>query len=234
MAYIDPASYATRVVKAMYKSAGGMLEGTVKYGSLPRSALLLWQAPSLPLSAIIADVNKFSNNVMAQQVFLSLSAQASPFNRSLKLPGKPRTGSYIRSRETVQHWWRAKVGLRAKAPIMDNGSGLSRTERISAQALTELLMMAANHPSAQVFASSLSVAGIDGTTANMAKRGIAMNALGNAQLKTGTLRDVAAVAGYATGKSGQRYSVVGIINHPNASAARPALDALVEWAVLDE
>jgi D-alanyl-D-alanine carboxypeptidase/D-alanyl-D-alanine-endopeptidase (penicillin-binding protein 4) len=234
VAYIEPASYATRVVKAMHKASGGVLDGTVRTGVLPRTALLLWQAPSLPLSAIIADVNKFSNNVMAQQVFLSLSAQASPFNRSLKLPGKPRTGNFIRSRETVQHWWRQKVGLRAKAPILDNGSGLSRTERISAQALTELLKLAANHPSAQVFASSLSVAGIDGTTTNMAKRGIAMNALGNAQLKTGTLRDVAAVAGYATGKSGQRYSVVGIINHPNASAARPALDALVEWAVLDE
>jgi serine-type D-Ala-D-Ala carboxypeptidase/endopeptidase (penicillin-binding protein 4) len=234
VAYIDPAHYAKRVIKAMHKASGGVLDGTVRTGVLPSNALLLWQAPSLPLSAIIADVNKFSNNVMAQQVFLSLSAQASPFNRSLKLPGKPRTGSYIRSRETVQHWWRAKVGLRAKAPIMDNGSGLSRTERISAQALTELLLMAANHASAQVFASSLSVAGIDGTTANMAKRGIAMNALGNAQLKTGTLRDVAAVAGYATGKSGQRYSVVGIINHPNAGAARPALDALVEWTVLDE
>ena len=234
VAYIEPASYATRVVKAMHKASGGVLDGTVRTGSLPSTALLLWLAPSLPLSAIIADVNKFSNNVMAQQVFLSLSAQASAFNRSLKLPGKPRTGSYIRSRETIQHWWRQKVGMRAKAPILDNGSGLSRIERITAQGLTELLMLAASHPSAQVFANSLSVAGIDGTTANMAKRGIAVNALGNAQLKTGTLRDVATVAGYATGKSGRRYSVVGIINHPNAAAARPALDALVEWAVLDE
>jgi D-alanyl-D-alanine carboxypeptidase/D-alanyl-D-alanine-endopeptidase (penicillin-binding protein 4) len=85
-----------------------------------------------------------------------------------------------------------------------------------------------------VFINSLSVAGVDGTAANMSKRGIAVNAIGNAQLKTGTLRDVAAVAGYAIGKSGKRYSVVGLINHPNAGAARPALDALVEWAVLDE
>ena len=234
VAYIEPASYATRVVKAMHKASGGVLDGTVRTGILPLTALLLWQAPSLPLSNIIADVNKYSNNVMAQQVFLSLSAQASTFNRSLKLPGKPRTGSFIRSRETVQHWWRQKVGLRAKAPVLDNGSGLSRSERITVQGLTELLKLAANHPSAQVFSSSLSIAGIDGTTTNMAKRGNAPNALGNAQLKTGTLRDVAAVAGYATGKSGQRYSVVGIVNHPNASAARPALDALVEWTVIDE
>jgi serine-type D-Ala-D-Ala carboxypeptidase/endopeptidase (penicillin-binding protein 4) len=234
VAYIDPPSYAVRVVKAMHKASGGVLDGTVRTGALPRTALLLWQAPSLPLSQIIADVNKYSNNVMAQQVFLTLSAQASPFNTSLNLPGKPRTGNFVRSRETVQRWWRDRIGLRAKAPTLENGSGLSRSERITVQSLTELLKLAANHPSAQLFSNSLSIAGVDGTTANMAKRGIAMNALGNAQLKTGTLRDVVAVAGYATGKSGHRYSVVGIINHPNAGAGRPALDALVEWAVLEE
>ena len=57
--------------------------------------------------------------------------------------------------------------------------------------------------------------------------------IGNARLKTGSLRDVAAVAGYAYGQSGQNYAVVGLINHPNAGAARPALDRLVEWAVQD-
>jgi D-alanyl-D-alanine carboxypeptidase/D-alanyl-D-alanine-endopeptidase (penicillin-binding protein 4) len=121
-----------------------------------------------------------------------------------------------------------------KAPTLENGSGLSRSERITAQSLSELLKLAARHQNAVVFINSLSVAGIDGTAANMAKRGIAVNALGNAQLKTGTLRDVASVAGYAIGKSGKRYSVVGLINHANAAAARPALDALVEWAVLDD
>jgi serine-type D-Ala-D-Ala carboxypeptidase/endopeptidase (penicillin-binding protein 4) len=150
------------------------------------------------------------------------------------LPGQARTGSFVRSRQTVQHWWRDRMGLRAKAPVLDNGSGLSRGERISTQALSELLRLASRHASADVFANSLSVAGVDGTAVNMAKRGVAVYAIGNAQLKTGTLRDVAAVAGFATGKSGKRYSVVGLINHPNAGAARPALDALVEWAVIDE
>jgi serine-type D-Ala-D-Ala carboxypeptidase/endopeptidase (penicillin-binding protein 4) len=165
---------------------------------------------------------------------LTLSAQYSPFNTSLHLPGAPRTGNFVRSAATVQHWWRERFGRDLKAPTLDNGSGLSRSERITAQSLGELLRSAAGHKSAEVFTNSLSVAGVDGTAANMVKRGIAVNAIGNAQLKTGTLRDVAAVAGYAMGKSGRRYSVVGLINHPNAGAARPALDALVEWAVLDD
>jgi serine-type D-Ala-D-Ala carboxypeptidase/endopeptidase (penicillin-binding protein 4) len=234
VAYIEPASYAVRVVKAMHKASGGVLEGKVRYGNMPRTALLLWQAPSLPLSQIIADVNKYSNNVMAQQVFLTLSAQYSTFNTSLHLPGAPRTGNFARSATTVQNWWRERFGRTVKAPTLDNGSGLSRTERITAQSLSELLKLAVRHQSAEVFTNSLSIAGVDGTAVNMAKRGIAVNAIGNAQLKTGTLRDVAAVAGYAVGKSGKRYSVVGLINHPNAGAARPALDALVEWAVIDE
>ena len=234
VAYIEPASYAIRVVKAMHKASGGLLDGKVRYGTMPRTALLLWQAPSLPLSQIIADVNKFSNNVKAQQDFLTLSAQYSTFNNSLHLPGAPRTGNFVRSAATVQNWWRDRFGRAVKAPTLDNGSGLSRKERITAQSLSELLRLAASRPNSDVFVNSLSVAGVDGTAANMAKRGIAVNAIGNAQLKTGTLRDVAAVAGYAIGKSGKRYSVVGLINHPNAGAARPALDALVEWAVIDE
>jgi len=63
-----------------------------------------------------------------------------------------------------------------------------------------------------------------------AARGPRSAARGNAWLKTGTLRDVTGVAGYVNAVNGTRYAVVGFINHPNASAARPALEALVEWA----
>ncbi len=240
VAYSDPASFATRVVKAMYTASGGVIDGQVRTGSMPATAVLLWHAPSLPLSQIIADVNKFSNNVMAQQVFLSLSAQQNGEN-----PANSGKGSFAKSREVIKRWWQRHFGQRFHAhaggmkderinePALENGSGLSRSERVSAQSLTELLRTAAAHPAGTVFANSLSVAGIDGTAANMAQRGIVQQAIGNAQLKTGTLRDVVAVAGYAMGKSGQRYSVVGIINHPNANLARPALDALVEWTVVE-
>ncbi len=234
IAYSDPASYAARVVKAMYSAVGGRLDGQVRTGTLPSTAVLLYHAPSLPLSQIIADVNKHSNNVMAQQVFLSLSAQKSNDNLLSKV-SQTLKGSFTKSRDVVKHWWQRHFGNHKKSPLepeLENGSGLSRTERISAQSLTELLRTAAKHPNGDVFANSLSVAGVDGTAANMARRGVANASLGQAQLKTGTLRDVASVAGYATAQSGQRYSVVGIINHPNAPSARAALDALVEWTVV--
>jgi serine-type D-Ala-D-Ala carboxypeptidase/endopeptidase (penicillin-binding protein 4) len=219
VAYSQPRAYAARVIEAMWLASGGSLTGSVREGAVPTSARPLLSATSLPLSAIIADVNKFSNNVMAQQVFLTLSAQN-------------QTGSFAASRQQLAAWWK-KTLPRFSAPTMENGSGLSRKERLSAQALTGLLHHAAASPQASVFASSLGLAGVDGTVAKLRDRRPDSIAIGNAQLKTGTLNDVAALAGYATGRSGQRYSVVGIINHPNAEAARPALDNLVEWAIED-
>jgi D-alanyl-D-alanine carboxypeptidase/D-alanyl-D-alanine-endopeptidase (penicillin-binding protein 4) len=221
LAYVDPASYGKRVLQAMFTGAGGTLTGTVRDGRTPPQARLLMEAPSLPLGEMIADVNKFSNNVMAQQVFLTLGAQARG------------QGSLASAREAISNWWRKFMGTKTVAPLLDNGSGLSRQERITATALGQMLQRAAAHPEAEVYMRSLSLAGFDGTTTRMRERGIAPHAMGNAWLKTGSLRDVASVAGFANGLSGRRYVVVGIINHPNAPAARPALDAMVEWAVND-
>lgn len=220
VAYMAPRSYAARVVQAMWHGAGGSLGGRVRAGPTPARARLWVSAESLPLGDIIADINKFSNNVMAQQLFLTLSSQTL---------GR---GTFEGSRQRVHAWWRERFGALA-APVLDNGSGLSRRERTSASALTALLRHAAQGPLAAPFAASLGVAGVDGTVARMRERNAASVALGRAWLKTGSLRDVAAVAGYVNGRSGQRYTLVALINHDHAAAARPALDQLVEWVVQD-
>jgi D-alanyl-D-alanine carboxypeptidase/D-alanyl-D-alanine-endopeptidase (penicillin-binding protein 4) len=220
VAYVQPRAYASRVVQAMWGAAGGTLAGQVREGPTPAGARLWVSAESLPLSSIVADINKFSNNVMAQQLFLTLSAHA------------PGGGTFEGSRRQLQRWWRDRFGEQA-APVLDNGSGLSREERTSAAALTALLRRAASGPLAAPFTDSLGIAGVDGTVARMRERNGSSPALGNAWLKTGSLRDVAAVAGYVNGRSGQRYSLVALINHDNAQAARPALDQLVDWVARD-
>ena len=221
VAYVAPRQYAARVMEAMWLASGGKLSGQVREEATPRNARLLVSADSLPLSDIVADVNKFSNNLMAQQLFLTLSNQ---------LPSPGRQGSFEASQRQVAAWWKKTLGL-AAPPLVENGSGLSRKERASAAALNTLLLHAAAGPHATVFANSLGIAGVDGTVSRMRDRNPGSPVIGNAQLKTGTLRDVAAIAGYAGKAGGQRYSIVAIINHPNAPAARPALDALVEWVV---
>jgi D-alanyl-D-alanine carboxypeptidase/D-alanyl-D-alanine-endopeptidase (penicillin-binding protein 4) len=221
VAYVEPRTYATRVVQAMWSAAGGRLGGQVREAATPASARLWVSAASLPLADIVADINKFSNNVMAQQLFLTLSS--TPRER----------GNFEASRQRVLHWWRERFGPQ-NAPVLDNGSGLSRQERTSASALTALLQRADSGPLAAPFVRSLGLAGVDGTVARMRDRYSASVALGRAWLKTGSLRDVSALAGYVQGQSGQRYSLVALINHDKAGAARPALDQLVEWVVKDQ
>jgi serine-type D-Ala-D-Ala carboxypeptidase/endopeptidase (penicillin-binding protein 4) len=221
VAYPESEQYAPRVMQAMWLAAGGRLSGQVRYGLRPASARLLLEAPSLPLAEVIQDINKFSNNVMAQQLFLTLSSELGT------------VGRFEASRLRLSRWWREGFSG-FDEPVLDNGSGLSRTERSTAASLTALLQAAHASPHAQAFANSLSLAGVDGTTARLKERHPQSPVIGHAWLKTGSLRDVASVAGYVQGQSGQRYTLVAILNHPNASQARPALDQLLEWAVRDQ
>lgn len=221
VAYVDPASYAPRVVEGMWRAAGGRLTGQVRWLDRAVRGRPLVTGYSLPLIEIVDDINRYSNNVMAQQLFLTLSSA-----------GDGR-GSFAESTNRIKRWWRERFALRAM-PEVDNGSGLSRSGRISAASLVALLQDAARSPHAQAFQQSLPIAGVTGTARFLARRSPNSEAIGNARLKTGTLRDVVAVAGYAWGRSGQVHAVVGLINDPNAGAARPALDRLVEWAVRDQ
>ena len=236
IAYADPASYAPRAVRGLWRSMGGALNGTVRYGQVP--AALLAAPPALevrsaPLAEIIRDINKYSNNVMAQQVFLTLGRDASG-----------SVGTLAASRAVVQRWWQERIanktGTAAEAatdastnasmePLnFDNGSGLSRQERISARALGQLLQSAYRSPLMPELMASLPISGVDGTLkrAKFAKPG-------SAHLKTGSLNDVSAIAGFVHGASGKRYVLVALANHPNAHAARAAFDVLVNWTAQD-
>jgi len=132
------------------------------------------------------------------------------------------------ARDTLRRWAEERWGASAVRPlVVDNGSGLSRESRVSADLLARLLQTAFNSPVMPELMSSLPVSGLDGTL----RRSTAT--AGRAHLKTGSLRDVAAVAGYVLGHSGRRYAVVAILNHENATAGRPVLDSLVQWAIDD-
>ena len=234
VAYHDPGSYAVRAFEGMWRASGGAITGRVRSGQTPPGVHLLHEALSLPLSDIITDVNQWSNNVMAQQVFLTLGRLPPlALDTATDISGRSlrpvRTGRFERSRETLRNWWVRTFGVKLAPPVLDNGSGLSRTERITPEALANLLRHAAAHPRGDAFVQSLSVAGIKGTAARIGQRADSL-VRGNAWLKTGTLRDVSGIAGYVNGLDGRRYVVIGFVNHDNASAARPALDALVEWA----
>ena len=222
VAYADPKSFNLRAVEGMWREIGGKLGGTVRLGGLTAAPGATAEPPLEPvfeirspaLAEVIRDINKYSNNVMAQQLFLTLSLAAPPASREA-------------SRTLLRRWWQERIGSN-DAPSLDNGSGLSRQDRISAQALARLLQSAYRSALMPELMSSLPLAGVDGTL-----RRSRAKTPGHAHLKTGSLRDVTALAGYVHAASGKRYVLVAIANHPNAYAARPAFDALVDWALRD-
>ena len=220
VAYVEPPSFAPRMVQAMWRQAGGQLRGQVRHGLTPAQVTLWHEAPSLPLTDIVADINKLSNNVMAQQLFLTLSRQQG-------------AGSFAASRQVVLKWWTQSLKEQS-LPVLDNGSGLSREERSNAQALSALLHLASQSSYANALQNSLAIAGVDGTVARLKDRQPNSVVIGRALLKSGSLKDVASLAGYVDGLSGKRYVFVVIVNHPNAHAVRPAFDRLLEWAVKDQ
>ena len=222
--HAEPSAYAARALAGMWQAAGGSIDGSVREGLTPRKAKRVLSYRSPALRDVILTINKYSNNVMAQQLFLSAPS----------LGGRKRkTGTWAQSQKWLAGWWKKHMHG-SRAPVLENGSGLSRKERISAAALSTLLQHAAQSPEFEDFAPSLAIAGVDGTVAKMKIRDANNLALGQARLKTGTLDNAKAIAGYVVGRSGQLYTVVGMVNHPRAPAAQAALDSLLDWTARDE
>ncbi|MGY4830958.1 D-alanyl-D-alanine carboxypeptidase/D-alanyl-D-alanine endopeptidase [Sphaerotilaceae bacterium SBD11-9] len=215
LAYADPRSYNARLLAGLWREMGGRLTGRVREGVAPTDPPN-FELSSPPLAEVIRDINKFSNNVMAQQLFLTLGLT------------QRGSGTPEQAREVVRQWLADRVGENGRSLLIDNGSGLSRDTRITAQLLARLLQAAYAGPAMPELMSSLPVTGIDGTL-----RRARNAAMGRAHLKTGSLRDVVGIAGYVLSFGGRRYVLVAVINHPNANAARPALEALIQWTAGD-
>lgn len=203
-------AYQAALFTALWREAGGSFAGTVRRGVTPSGAVTLASVSSPTLAEVIRDINKYSNNTMARQLFLTLGAE------------QPVDGDVLRDGETAVRRWAAQRKLALPGLQLENGSGLSRRERISAAGLGALLQAGANSPYAPEFMASLPIAARDGT---LRRRFVGQPV--EARLKTGSLNDVRALAGYVKALNGQRYALVVLVNSPHASELTPALDALV-------
>jgi serine-type D-Ala-D-Ala carboxypeptidase/endopeptidase (penicillin-binding protein 4) len=211
---ISPAQgYASGLVKTLWTELGGTQAGSFKAGATAQEAAVLAEIESDPLSTIVRDINKRSNNVMARMLYLNLARAPATTAQANKAASETRLRA-----------WLGSAGLNDASLQFDNGSGLSREERASAAAITKLLQYAYAGPLMPEFMSSLAVMAQDGTVARrMGPRA------GTAHVKTGTLKDSAALAGYVLGASGKRYAFTAIVNHSNVGSARAVFDKLVLW-----
>jgi D-alanyl-D-alanine carboxypeptidase/D-alanyl-D-alanine-endopeptidase (penicillin-binding protein 4) len=214
VALLEANDHVGGLFRQLWTEIDGVWNGTAREGTASPGARLFHTHESPVLAEVVRDMNKFSNNVIARQIFLTIGAETA---------GAPARADA--ARRAVQQWLAAK-GIAAPELVLDNGSGLSRSERISAASLASLLQAAWRSNVMPEFIASLPVAAIDGTMRRRLKNeGIA----GNAHIKTGLLSDARAMAGYVRDAGGRRHSVVMLVNHPNAHQAQAALDSLLRW-----
>jgi D-alanyl-D-alanine carboxypeptidase/D-alanyl-D-alanine-endopeptidase (penicillin-binding protein 4) len=214
VALFTPNAFFDGVFRSLWTETGGSLQGKVRDAMVPANARLLYTHESPPLSDVVRDINKFSNNVMARQLFLTIGAEKT---------GQPARADL--STDAVRSWLADK---RIELPelVLDNGSGLSRTERITAAGMGRLLQAIYGSSLMPEMMSSLPIVALDGT---MRRRFKSEELAGQAHIKTGSLSDVRAIAGYVLAASGKRYAVVFFVNHSNAAQSQPAQDALLRW-----
>ncbi|MEC4169051.1 D-alanyl-D-alanine carboxypeptidase/D-alanyl-D-alanine-endopeptidase [Pseudomonas sp. MS-1(2024)] len=214
LSLLDHATYTAGAVRAIWKELGGSIQGQDRQASVPKNSKLLARAFSPDLAEIIRDINKYSNNTMAQQLFLSLGAQ---FRNDAD-------GDDAKAAQRVVRQWLAKKGITAPHLVMENGSGLSRAERVSAREMAQMLQAAWQSPYAAEFISSMPIAGKDGTMRKRLKT-TAMN--GQAHIKTGTLNTVRAISGFSRDSNGNTWAVVAILNDPRPWGASAILDQVL-------
>lgn len=214
VAPVSPRHFTEAVVAGLWSEMGGRVSGRIEHARAPRETTTLFVHTSRPLADVVRDMNKWSNNVIARQLLATLGAS------DASAPDMVSGGAHL---ARVQL---AAAGVDVTGLTIENGAGLSRIAKITSRGLGQMLHEAWTRPFMPEFISSMAVAGVDGTARKRLRNS---PAIGTAHIKTGTLNNVRAMAGYVLDRNGRRHIVAMMVNHANAGATREAQDILLEW-----
>jgi D-alanyl-D-alanine carboxypeptidase/D-alanyl-D-alanine-endopeptidase (penicillin-binding protein 4) len=216
---LRPTTYAYGTFVELWRQSGGEFNGKLRVETAAADAKPLLSYESLTLGEIVRLTNKFSSNLMARHLLLTV--------------GKERFGdpaTLEKGADTIAEWGQER-GLDLHGIDIDNGSGLSRSTHISVLQLAKTLSAAFRSRFAPEFMASLPLAGLDGTLRSRMKSSPG----GSVRLKTGHLDGVSGVAGYVTTAGGKTYVLASLVNNARADygAAEPLHAALVAWMLND-
>lgn len=222
---LDRVEFADRLFRATWSALGGAFTGVVREGPSPAGSRLLAVHRSRTLAEVARDINKRSDNPVTRVMYLAVGAKAQEAAAAAARPVRP-TADHA---EAEVRAWLAAQGIDGEGLVLENGSGLSRSERIRPAQLAAVLRTARRSPWAPEFLATFPIVGVDGGMQSRLKGTPAAG--GRARIKTGTLRDASAVAGYVMDSAGETFVVVAILNGEKANrrVARPVLDAVIDW-----
>ena len=230
---IDRDQYLLRLMRSQWQAMGGVWHGQVRTGAAPAGAKLVAEHRSAALSEIIHTVNKRSDNLMARLLYLTMGheaaakAAAGPAAEGAAPAAAlaaPATGTLADGQGAVRRWL-AQHGINDQGLILENGSGLSRIERISPEQMAGVLGAAARSTWSPEFLASLPLYGFDGSK----RPALKVLTPGSGRIKGGTLSNTVSAAGYVRDTSGRNWIVVATINRPEAEPGRAVLDAMIIW-----
>ncbi len=215
LSVFDDEKYAFFAFKKLWRQLGGTFKGQLRRQcSMPPLTDKLVVQYSQPLGSIVRDINKWSNNVMARQLLLTIAANQNE-----------TPASEVRGMLAVKSWLAAR-GQNHEGLVIENGSGLSRIERIKAENLGKMLLNAYHGPYMSELMASMPILSLDGTLRTRL-RGLPVS--GRAHMKTGSINSVKAIAGYVLDTKNRRHVVVMMVNDAKASRSKKAQDALISW-----
>lgn len=204
-----------------WRQIGGRISAPLRIapGVTPTDAVVVATHRSRPLPQLVQQLNKISDNGLTRVLALQLG-------RLAQTEVHAATSDTVQAAEQVVKSWLAQQQIPANGLVLDNGSGLSRKARISANQLAALLQLAWQQPWGPDLASSLPRAGMDGTLQNRMKN---TSALDRARLKTGTLRNGTGLAGYVYDRHNRPWIFVGLVNaEQSVVKGRALLDMWVQ------
>ena len=221
IAALAPAAVLANRVPANAARGGSWVTPGVAWagvaGATPPGVRVLARRLSRPWGEVMRMMNKQSDNPSTRLLYLSLGLAG--------MAEDPLAPTAELAARSVAAWF-TEQRIPAPGLVLDNGSGLSRRERISPRQMAQMLQAAQAGPWGAELMMSLPIVGVDSTMRNRLKTG---PAAGRARLKTGTLKNVVALAGYVPDETGRWWAVAAMVNHDLAVQARPALDALIDW-----
>lgn len=214
LSLFDDERYAFYTFKKLWQELGGKFNGSLRVQETPCTAIKVLEQVSDPLGYLVRDINKWSNNLMARQLLLTIASE---------IAGPPATedqGSMV-----IKNWLATK-GLKSDELVIENGSGLSRIERISAGHLGQMLVSTYSGTVMPEMMASMPILSKDGTVMGRLKDSLSN---GRAHLKTGSIDGVSAIAGYVLDANNHRHVLVMMVNHTKAAESKKAQDTLIEW-----
>ncbi|MFV8571622.1 D-alanyl-D-alanine carboxypeptidase/D-alanyl-D-alanine-endopeptidase [Marinobacter sp. SBS5] len=206
--------YSASTIRSLLSELGVAIRGVNRFEKTPEHAHLVMRTTSPDLVTMVRDINKWSSNVMARQMLLSIGS---------KLHKDDERDDRVAGIRAIYEWLEEK-GINTNGMVIDNGAGLTRHGRLSARQGALILQHAWESPYASDLMTSMPIIAMDGT---MARRLRNTGLRGEGRIKTGYLQDVRSIAGFTRDENNTTWAIVGMVNNDPAWNGQAVLDKVL-------